>query len=97
MGWKAPAPPVLGWHRLGWINGSIRVEEISTVGIDFANSGFQIHAIDSPRKVVVRLQLRRQQMLKFFEQLPPCLVGMEAVALPTFGRASCRPLGMMCG
>lgn len=20
MGWKAPAPPVLGWHRLGWTN-----------------------------------------------------------------------------
>ena len=20
MGWKAPAPPVLEWHRLGWTN-----------------------------------------------------------------------------
>lgn len=55
------------------------MEDISTVGIDLAKSVFQIHAIDAVGKVVVRRQLRRQQMLKFFEQLPPCLiVGMEA-------------------
>ncbi len=54
------------------------MEEISTVGIDLAKSVFQIHAIDAGGVVIVRRQLRRQQMMKFFEQLPPCLIGMEA-------------------
>lgn len=54
------------------------MEEISTVGIDLAKPVFQIHAIDGAGKVVIRRQLRRQQMLKFFEQLAPCRIGMEA-------------------
>ena len=39
-----------------------------------------VHGIDAGEKVVVRKQLRRSQMLAFFEALPPCLVGMEACA-----------------
>jgi transposase len=31
-------------------------------------------------KVVVRKQLRRGQVLKFFASLQPCLIGMEACA-----------------
>lgn len=54
------------------------MEEISTVGIDIAKSVFQVHAIDHGGNVVVRRQLRRQQMLKFFAQVPPCLIGIEA-------------------
>jgi transposase len=54
------------------------MEEISTVGIDLAKSVFQVHAIDPVGNVIVRRQLRRQQMLKFFEQLKQCLIGMEA-------------------
>ena len=54
------------------------MEEISTVGIDIAKSVFQVHAIDVDGNVVVRRQLRRQQMLKFFAQVPPCLIGIEA-------------------
>lgn len=54
------------------------MKEISTVGIDIAKSVFQVHAIDVHGNVVVRRQLRRQQMLKFFAQVPPCLIGIEA-------------------
>ncbi|WP_353644865.1 hypothetical protein [Mesorhizobium sp. WSM2239] len=32
MGWKAPAPPVLRWHRLGWTNRERSNGDISTVG-----------------------------------------------------------------
>jgi hypothetical protein len=93
MGWKAPAPPVVGWHRSGWTNQSVQMEEISTVGIDLAKSVFQIHAIDSIGKVVVRRQLHRQQMLKFFEQLPPCLVGMEACGTAHYWARELSALG----
>ena len=54
------------------------MEEISTVGIDIAKSVFQVHAIDHGGNVVVRRQLRRQQMLKFFARVPPCIIGIEA-------------------
>ena len=53
---------------------------ITTIGLDIAKNVFQIHGIDAAEKVVVRKQLRRGQVMKFFEAMPPCLVGLEACA-----------------
>jgi len=52
--------------------------EVSTVGLDLAKNVFQVHAINSAGAVVVRKTLRRAQIHRFFEQLDPCLVGIEA-------------------
>ena len=52
--------------------------EITTIGLDLAKNVFQVHALDSIGQVAVRRQLRRGELLKFFEKLPPCLVGIEA-------------------
>ncbi len=52
--------------------------EVTTIGLDIAKTVFQVHGIDASEKVIVRKQLRRGQMLSFFEVLPPLLVGMEA-------------------
>ena len=52
--------------------------EISTVGLDIAKSVFQVHGIDAGGTVVVRRQLRRVEVEKFFAELAPCLVAMEA-------------------
>jgi transposase len=54
--------------------------QITTIGLDIAKNVFQVHGIDAAEKFVVRKQLRRGQVLKFFASLPPCLVGMEACA-----------------
>ena len=54
--------------------------QITTIGLDIAKNVFQVHGIDAAERVVVRKQLRRGQVLKFFAALPPCLVGMEACA-----------------
>jgi len=54
--------------------------QTSTIGLDLAKTVFQVHGIDANEKVVVRKQLRRSQVMAFFEALPPCLVGMEACA-----------------
>src|SRR4029453_16789666 len=54
--------------------------DIITIGVDLAKSVFQVHGVDEAGTVVVRRQLRRRQVLPFFEKLPPCLVGMEACA-----------------
>jgi transposase len=51
---------------------------IKRVGIDLAKQVFQVHGVDYQGKVVLRKQLRRNQMLSFFATLPPCLIGMEA-------------------
>lgn len=55
-------------------------KEVVTVGVDLAKNVFQVHAIDADGKVLVRRQLRRAEVLKFFAALPTCLVGMEACA-----------------
>ena len=51
---------------------------ITTIGIDLAKNVFQVHAVDERGKVLLRKQLRRDQMAAFFVNLPPCLIGMEA-------------------
>ena len=58
--------------------------KINTVGVDLAKNVFQIHAVDEHGKVVVRKQLKRDQMGRFFVNLPPCLIGMEACASAHF-------------
>jgi transposase len=50
--------------------------QITTIGLDIAKNVFQVHCIDAAEKVVVRKQLRRGQVLRFFAPLPPCLVGL---------------------
>jgi len=52
--------------------------EISMIGLDLAKNVFQVHGVDASGKVALRRQLRRGAVEKFFAQLPPCLVGMEA-------------------
>lgn len=52
--------------------------EITTIGIDLAKNVFQVHGVTKHGKVLVRKQLRRDQMAAFFANLPPCLIGMEA-------------------
>lgn len=54
--------------------------KISTIGLDIAKRVFQVHGVDEAGQVVVRRQLRRSEVLKFFTKLPACLVGMEACA-----------------
>src|SRR5215217_7024832 len=54
--------------------------QITTIGLDIAKNVFQVHGIDAAENVTVRKQLRRTQVTKFFEALPPCLIGMEACA-----------------
>lgn len=45
---------------------------------DSAKCVFEVHGVDSHGKVVVRKTLRRDAVARFFANLPPCLVGMEA-------------------
>jgi transposase len=64
-----------------------------TIGIDLAKSVFQVHGVDSAGDVVVRKKLRRAEVLKFFEALAPCLVGMEACATAHYWAREIGALG----
>ena len=54
--------------------------QVTTIGLDIAKNVFQVHGIGAAERVVVRKQLRRSQVIAFFEALSPCLIGMEACA-----------------
>ena len=67
--------------------------QVSTIGLDLAKNVFQVHGIDANEKVVVKKQLRRSQVIAFFEALPPCLVGLEACATSHHWARELRKLG----
>jgi len=52
--------------------------KITTIGIDQAKEVFQVHGVEVRGKAVLRKQLKRKDMAKFFANLEPCLIGMEA-------------------
>jgi transposase len=69
------------------------MDEITTVGLDLAKNVFQIHAVGAAGEVLARRQLRRGELLKFFEKLPACLVGMEACGTSHYWAREIEALG----
>jgi transposase len=65
----------------------------TTIGLDLAKSVFQIHGVDAHGKVVTSKRLRRDAVLTFFANLPPCTVGMEACATAHHWARGIRELG----
>ena len=52
--------------------------KVTTIGIDLAKNIFQVHGVDERGNAVLRKQLKRPQLLPYFANLPPCLVGKES-------------------
>ncbi len=48
------------------------------MGIDLAKNVFQIHAVDKYGEKCVDIKVSRKNLLALTQQLPPCLIGMEA-------------------
>lgn len=46
------------------------METIATIGLDLAKNVFQLHCVDSAGNIVIRHQLRRGEVLKFFTKVP---------------------------
>ncbi len=69
------------------------IREQTTIGFEIAKNVFQVHGIDAEEKIVVRKQLRRSQVLRFFEELSPCLVGLEACATSHYWARQLANLG----
>ena len=54
------------------------MDEISMIGLDIAKNVFHVHCVGASGAPTLQRQLRRGQVEKFFAQLPPTLVGLEA-------------------
>jgi transposase len=52
--------------------------KITTIGIDLAKVVFQVHGVDEQGKAGLRKQLKRKDVVSFFANFEPCLIGMEA-------------------
>lgn len=53
---------------------------LTRIGLDLAKNVFQVHGVDRRESGIVKRKLSRKQVREFFEQLSPCLIGMEACA-----------------
>jgi transposase len=51
---------------------------IATIGLDIAKQVFQVHGADRTGRGVLRRKLRRSEVIRFFSEMPPCLIGIEA-------------------
>ena len=68
------------------------MQAITTIGLDIAKSVFQVHGVDAAGQVVMRRQLKRRYVLKFFEKLAPAWLASKPVPRRIIGRASSRHL-----
>jgi len=67
--------------------------KITTIGIDLAKNVFQVHGVDAQGKVMLKKQLKRDQMAAFFATLPPSLIGMEACGSAHFWARKLQAFG----
>ena len=54
------------------------MEQITRIGMDTSKHVFQLHGVNAAEAPVLRKKLRRKEMVTFFEQLAPTVVGIEA-------------------
>lgn len=52
--------------------------EIMRLGLDLAKSVFVVYGVDAKEQCRLRLQSRRKEVLQFFANMKPCLIGMES-------------------
>ena len=54
---------------------------------------FQIHEVDENERPVLRRQIRRSEVAKFFAKLPPMRIGLEACGASHYWARVLRGLG----
>jgi len=67
--------------------------ETIRIGLDRAKIIFQVHGVNAQEQVTIRRSFRRDQLLRWFERLSPCLVGMEACATAHYSARELTRLG----
>jgi transposase len=54
------------------------MHQISCIGLDTSKAVFTLHCVNAAEEPVLRVNLRRAQMVPFFRKRPPTVVAMEA-------------------
>ena len=67
--------------------------KITHVGIDLAKHVFSVYGVDRRGRGQLRRDLRRAQMLKFFANLSPCILALEACASAHYWARELSKLG----
>jgi|SRR5271169_4702797 len=60
---------------------------------NIAKSVFEVHGVDANGHLVIRRQLKRRYVLAFFQELPRCLIGIEACATSRYWSRQLQALG----
>ncbi len=69
------------------------ISELACVGIDIGKDVFHLVGFDRDGKIAVRRKIRRLSLVKEFDKLPRCIVGMEACMSAHFVSRTLRALG----
>ena len=69
------------------------MSQVCTIGLDIAKNKFQVHGEDERGIKVFNKQLLRNEVLNFFVNLPPCLVGLEACGGSHYWARELKKLG----
>lgn len=69
------------------------MKTVTTIGIDLAKNSFSVHGVNAKGKPILSRTLSRTSMVRFFANLPSCLVGMEACASSEYWARTIESLG----
>jgi len=62
----------------GLIEREPSMSDLTRIGIDTSKAVFTLHGVDVADRPILRINLRRAQMIPFFRKLPPTVVALEA-------------------
>ena len=65
------------------------------IGIDTSKAVFTLHGIDQHDRPVLRINLRRAQMIPFLKKLPPTVIALEACGASHYWAHELTALGHM--
>jgi transposase len=69
------------------------MNRVTTIGIDLAKSSFSVYGVNAKGKPVLQRTLTRGGVVRFFANIPSCLVGMEACASSEYWARVIESLG----
>jgi transposase len=69
------------------------LNNITTIGLDLVKRVLQVHGLDQNGQPVLRKQVRRGQVVKFFATVSPCVGGMEACGSAHHGARALQAQG----
>lgn len=68
----------------------------TVIGLDIAKQVSQLHSVDVETGEIVRLKLKRSELLEHFAKLVPSIVALEACSSSQTGLAALQRWAMRC-